>query len=133
MSLPDKAYPPAPVQAQRFVDTLGVVTTIEFLLNFGGSEVFLSGNPKGRGMIERVIGYEATAALQEVSDDLCFRVPLANKWLAQCLFLQGLSTNTIARRLRVSTVSVRKYIAPLHGDAISDSQAYLGPGSKGTR
>jgi hypothetical protein len=39
------------------------------------------------------------------------RVPLAKKWLALCLRVQGLSVAAIARRLRVSDVTIRKYLS----------------------
>ncbi|WP_227272157.1 hypothetical protein [Roseobacter weihaiensis] len=70
---------------------MGEETAIEFLLNFGGAELHVSNDPKGRGMVEQVIGYEKTKQLIDVSPDLKHRRPLATKWLAKCLYVQGLS------------------------------------------
>jgi len=38
------------------------------------------------------------------------RVPLANPWVAACLHVQGLATNEIARKLRITDVTVRRYL-----------------------
>ena len=103
-------YPLPPAHVQTYVDALGIETTIEFLLNFGGSEVHLSTDPGGNGMVERVIGYEKTKRLAEAQYGLKTRVSLANKWLAQCLYSQGVPVATIALRLRRSDVTVRKYM-----------------------
>ncbi|AVL53266.1 helix-turn-helix domain containing protein [Roseobacter denitrificans] len=89
---------------------MGVETAIEFLLNFGGAEIHLTTKPSRGGMVERVIGYEKTKRLVEVSINSKHRVPLANKWLAQCLYCQGLSIAAIARRVRRSDTTVRKYL-----------------------
>ena len=111
-----KALPQAPVCLQRFIQLLGVHTTMDLVLNFGGAEVYAGSALSGNGMLERVIGPEKAILLQDASDDLNFRVPLANKWLAQCLHVQGLSAAAIARRIRVSDVTVRKYIAEMGDD-----------------
>lgn len=103
-------YPLPPSQVERFVDILGVESTIDFLLNFGGSEVYIPETPKGKSDMEKVLGRAKMARLYEVADTLKIRVPLANIWLAQCLDAQGLSAAAIARRLRISDVTVRKYI-----------------------
>ncbi|MCX7559110.1 helix-turn-helix domain-containing protein [Sulfitobacter sp. F26204] len=105
-------YPIPPAHVQRFVDVLGVETTIDFLLNFGGAELSIPTTPKGKSEVERVIGFEKMQRLSGLSYALKHRIPLGTKWLAQCLSVQGLSTAAIARRLRVTDVTVRKY---LHG------------------
>ena len=110
MSHIDPFYPYPPAQVQTYVDVMGIPTTIEFLLNFGGAELSISEGPKGKGMVERVIGHELTANLGRSAHLLQRRVPLANKWLAQCLFAQGISAAAIARRLRLTDVTVRRYV-----------------------
>ncbi|MEP5730736.1 MAG: helix-turn-helix domain-containing protein [Sulfitobacter sp.] len=105
-------YPLPPPHVQRFVDVLGVEATIDFLLNFGGAELYIPTTPKGKSDVERVIGPGKLQLLSEMSSALKNRVPLGTKWLAQCLSIQGLSTAAIARRLRVTDVTLRKY---LHG------------------
>ena len=105
-------YPVPPAHVPRYVDVLGIESTIDLLLNFGGSEIYVPADPKGNGMLESVIGYEKAKRLAEAAFDMKHRVPLANKWLADCLYVQGLSVAGISRRLRVSDTTVRKY---LHG------------------
>lgn len=102
--------PSPPAHVQRYVDAIGVEATIDLFLNFGGSELYFSEEPKGKDMLERVIGYENAKRIAGESFDIKHRVPLANKWLAACLYAQGLSVVAIARRLRVSDVTVRKYL-----------------------
>lgn len=103
-------YPCPTAQVAPYVDALGTETAIEFLLSFGGAELTVSLSPKGRGMVERVIGLENTIKLGNHRDNMQPRVPLANRWLAQCLYAQGLSVASIARRLRTSDTTVRGYL-----------------------
>lgn len=103
-------YPRPTAQVQPYVDALGVETTIEFLLSFGGAELPVASDPKGNGMLVRCIGYQKAKQLADISHLLQNRVPLASRWLAQCLYTQGLSKAAIARRLRLSDVTVRSYL-----------------------
>lgn len=57
----------------------------------------------------RLIGQDKAKALAAVADRLPLRVPLAKKWLANMLRWQGHSNAQIARTLRVSEVSVRRW------------------------
>lgn len=91
------------------MDVLGTSLAIEFLLSFGGSEIRLSDTPQGKGMVERCVGPKHAAALAQALP-LIHRVPLANPWLAKCLYAQGLSIAAIARRLRATDVTVRGYL-----------------------
>lgn len=104
-------YPLSPKQAQRYVDAIGIEAAIDLFLNLGGSEVFLSIDPKGRGIVERLVGYHHAKTLAAASDDLKIRVPLANAWLARCLYAQGLSVAVISRRLRCADSTVHRYLA----------------------
>lgn len=102
---------PAPVptaQVAPFHAVLGLDLTVEFILAFGGADLSLSHDPKGRGMVESMVGYEKAKALAAL-DRLPKRVPLAKRWLAAVLSWKGYSTAAIARTLRVSEVSVRKW------------------------
>ena len=104
---PDQPLPTAPVQP--YVDVLGEAFAIEFLLNFGGVEVMLACDPRGRGMVEQCLGRRHVAAPAQVQP-MIHRVPLANPWLAKCPYAQGLSIAAIARRLRVPDVTIRRDI-----------------------
>jgi hypothetical protein len=52
----ERHFPKPPAHVQRYVDALGVELTIDFLLNFGGAELFLPADPGGKSEVERVIG-----------------------------------------------------------------------------
>ena len=93
---------------EPFVTVLGADLAVQFLLHFGGSELSLSSDPKGRGAVERLVGYEKARELGVVV--LQRRIPLAKRWLAEMLHWQGMSANEIARRLRTTDVTVRAYL-----------------------
>lgn len=93
--------------------------TIELLLNFDGSEMYLSNDPKDKGMVEKVSGYEKIKRLAPASEDLNFRVPLASASLARCLYAQGLLVAAIARRLRRIDGTIRRYLAGQNDKRVS--------------
>ena len=95
-------------QVEPFVTVLGADLAVQFLLNFGGSELSLSSDPKGRGAVEHLVGYEKARELGAVI--LQRRIPLAKPWLTEMLHWQGMSANEIARRLRTTDVTVRAYL-----------------------
>lgn len=103
-------YPLPPVHVQVYVDALGTETAIDFLLTFGGVEMYFSDELKVRGIIESVVGSAKAPALADAFPDMMHRVPLAQDWLACCLHAQGLSVATIARRLRRSDLTIRKIL-----------------------
>ncbi|TCP88934.1 hypothetical protein C8J31_102103 [Rhizobium sp. PP-CC-2G-626] len=92
-----------------FVEVLGKDLAIEFLLSFGGSAVFFSERPKDSEMCQ-LIGIDATTALAHRIGLGPYRIPLAKQWIARQLRAEGLSKSKIARRLRVSDVTVRNYL-----------------------
>ena len=107
---PGKLTPRPPAQVQPYVDVLGVDGAVEFLLTFGGAELYIAANPKGRGKVERQFGADKATALAALSDRLPRRVPTAKPWLAQVLRTQGLPVAEIARRLHATDVSVRAWL-----------------------
>jgi hypothetical protein len=107
---PRAIAPRPPAQVQAYVDVLGVEGAVEFLLTFGGAELYVAANPKGRGKVERQFGAEKAAALAAMVDRLPRRVPTAKPWVAQVLRTQGLSVAEIARRLHATDVSVRGWL-----------------------
>ena len=78
-----------------------------FLRQFAGAPICLAATPKGRGAIERLAGAELARELA-VSCAHLFRkrAPLAQRWLAQALKVQGHSTAQIVRTRRATGVSV---------------------------
>lgn len=103
-------YPRPTAQIAPYVEILGVDLTIDFLLAFGGAELCIPADPKGKGQLEALIGYDRAKRLGENLHRLQRRVPLAKRWTAQVLRAKGYSVNDIARRLHVSDVSVRKWL-----------------------
>ena len=111
MSLPALPMPKPTAQVAPFFDVLGPELTVQFLLQFGGAEMAFEHAPKGRGVVEMLVGTVKAKALSESRARYGQRrVPLAKRWLAQMLCWQGHSAADIARTLRVSDVSVRRWL-----------------------
>lgn len=102
--------PRPPANVEPYVEALGTDLAIEFLLAFGGSEIYITEDPKTRGRVTALLGVKNARRLGAVRDRLQRRVPLANPWMAATLHAQGLPKQEIARRLRVSDVTVRSYL-----------------------
>lgn len=111
MMLPAHPMPRPTAQVAPFFDMLGAELTVQFLLQFGGAELYLSNDLKGRSAVEAVIGPDRLKALA-TSDHRALqkRVPLAKPWLAAMLHWQGHSTAHIARTLRATDVTVRGWV-----------------------
>jgi hypothetical protein len=107
---PRTPLPRPPAHVEPYVRILGLDGAIEFLLAFGGSERHIARDPRLRSDIEAVIGADGAAALAEAAMALPRRHPLAKPWMAQVFHARGLSVNEIARKVRVSNVSVRSYL-----------------------
>ncbi len=114
--------PRPPAHVQPFVDTLGVDDAVRFLLHFGGAELTISLNPRDGELVE-VLGIEAARALADLSARTALprRIPTAKPWLARVLKSQGLSHAKIARRLHVSDVTVRRFIAGMSERGATDA------------
>ena len=106
-----RPMPRPTAQVDPFVAVLGAELAVQFLLQFGGAELYLAKNPKGRSAVSELVGHEKARALAE-SDGVAAqrRIPLAKRWLATMLSWQGHSTAHIARTLRVTDSSVRKWL-----------------------
>lgn len=106
--------PPVPAQVAPYVEALGIAMTVRFLLIFGGAELYYATDPKGRGRVEALVGPDRAAELGRISHRLPRRVPLAKPWLAAQLRSEGYGIADIARTLRTSDVSVRKWLKINH-------------------
>lgn len=98
-------------QVAPYVEILGTDLAVDFLLRFGGAELALSKDPRGGGQVSQMIGTDRESALHDhprVGPRT--RIPLAKKWLAEVLRWRGNSTADIARTLRASDVSVRRWL-----------------------
>lgn len=118
---PKTNWPRAPAHIQPYVRILGVQGAIEFLLSFGGAEVYLTSSPKRRARLVEMIGSDKAAELSEAIARLKVRVPTAKPWIARCLKVEGLSIAEIARRLHMSDNAVRGWVTiSCTGDASED-------------
>lgn len=110
MNVPGHPFPKPPAQVAPYVAVLGPELTVPLLLSFGGAELYVPVTPKGRSRLEQLVGAEKTAALAQATHLMQRRVPLANAWVAACLYFDGWSVSEIVRRIRVTDITVRKYL-----------------------
>ncbi|WPY94698.1 sigma factor-like helix-turn-helix DNA-binding protein [Limimaricola variabilis] len=113
---------PTPAHVEPYVRVLGLEGAIEFLLTFGGAQLYLPHTPQGRSKLAQVVGIEKAARLAEVSDRLPRRVPTAKPWIATVWRSQGLPVDEIARRLHMSDVTVRKWLKKAAAAPSEDTQ-----------
>ena len=107
---PRSSFPPPPsAHVEPFVRVLGPDLAFDFLMRFGGAELYLSSTPKGRSEVEALIGSDKVAELAAVG--LPRRVPTAKPWLASVMKSRGLSHAEIARRLHAADVTVRGWLS----------------------
>jgi hypothetical protein len=112
----DLAFPmPKPTaQVEAYVEVLGVDLAIDFILMFGGADLYLPNDPKGGSEAEKLLGYDKLKALA-ARPNMQRRVPLAKRWLAKMLHWKGYTNAHIARTLRVSTTSVQRFLKDEYG------------------
>ncbi|NCM96130.1 MAG: helix-turn-helix domain-containing protein [Rhodobacterales bacterium] len=115
-----KRFPKPPAHVAPYVDVLGVDGAVEFLLAFGGAELYLATSPKGRSRLAQLVGVEKAAELAHAAEHLPRRVPTAKPWIAQVFKSRGLSVAEIARRLHVSDVSVRAWLKKTESVPVAD-------------
>ncbi len=103
-------WPDPPAQVAPYVSVLGPELALDFLLAFGGAELYLARSPQRRSRVVRLVGAERARALAAAAERLPSRVPLAKPWCAAMLRAQGLPVAEIARRLHASDVAVRGWL-----------------------
>ncbi|WP_172298315.1 helix-turn-helix domain-containing protein [Pseudoruegeria sp. HB172150] len=99
---------PVPANLRPFVRILGTDGAIDFLLSFGGSEVYFAVSPKGKSRVEQMVGYDKAAALCQAH--LPSRIPTGKPWIAAVWHARGLPKAEIARRLHVADKTVRSWL-----------------------
>jgi DNA-binding NarL/FixJ family response regulator len=112
MELPARPMPRASAQVAPYVECLGSELAVQFLLRFGGAELYIPANGSAASALCALVGAEAAArmASHHRIGQHVRRVPLARRWLALMLHWQGHSVAQIARTLRTTDVTVRNYI-----------------------
>ena len=109
----DRPYPRPTAQVAPYIEALGLEDALRFLEAFGGSEIYIATDPKSRSSVAALVGYPKAKALAAIADRLQRRVPLAKQWRARVYHSLGLKNAQIARRLGVTDVTVRRYLADL--------------------
>jgi len=112
----DRHYPQPPAHVETYVRILGCELAVDFLMAFGGAQLYIAPNPKKRSRLSALVGPEKARALAGVSDHLPARVPTAKPWIAGVMRSKGLPVSEIARTLHVSDVSVRSWLKKQLGD-----------------
>jgi hypothetical protein len=96
-------------QIEAFVQVLGEDLAAAFLLQFGGADLYLSGNPREDGALAALVGLDNARALGQLLR-VPRRIPLAKPWLTGYLRSRGYPLAEIARTLHVSDVTIRRWL-----------------------
>ena len=105
-----RPMPRPTAQVAAYVEVLGADLAVQFILQFGGAQLYLADDPKGQSDVEKLLGYDKVKELA-ARPSLQRRIPLAKRWLAEMLDWKGYSKAAIARTLRVSDSTVSRYLA----------------------
>lgn len=103
-------YPPPPAHLEPYVRVLGTDGAIDFLLAFGGGEIYLTTTPNNRAQVVQRVGLSHAVALAVAIGQMKVRVPTGKPWIARCLHVRGETVVDIARQLHVADVSVRRWL-----------------------
>lgn len=111
-NLPALPVPRVPAHLRPWVEALGADLAAEVFLQLGGAELALSPTSRGDSQLAQLVGQDRAEALARhprMPAVRC-RVPLANRWVAQLLHMRGHGVGEIARRTRVSSVMIARYL-----------------------
>lgn len=117
--------PPPPAHVAVYSDVLGYDLTVEFILHFGGAELYIPAQSKGRGELAKFLGVEMADLLASHTHRLPARVPTAKPWLAEVFRHRGMSVAQIARKLHVSDVAVRRWFKAAEAERFRKAQSTL--------
>lgn len=103
---------PVPAAARDYVDLLGVDDTVRLIEAFGGITltVPVKGSAAWQKLAQRV-GAELAHKLSDCFGTDALTVPLCKEWLMRLYAAQGLTHDAIARRLNVSSRTVRRTLS----------------------
>lgn len=111
-NLPALPCPRVPAHLAPWVESLGPDLAAEVFLQLGGCELALPSIARNGSQLAEIVGQDratALAAHPRMPAVKC-RVPLANRWVAQLLFMRGQTVAEIARRTRTTSPTVAKYL-----------------------
>lgn len=99
-----------PAHIETYFEVLGRDLAVDFFLQFGGSEIYLSNSPRA-SMVLKLTGPDKLAMLSERLGPGHVRVPIPKSWIAQQLLDRGSSKADIARLLHVDQRTVGRWFA----------------------
>ena len=96
--------------ALPYVEALGRERAAKFLIEFGGTAVYLAKTARKSGLspVIAIIGQDGIDALRETFGSYIERAPMARGFVCRQLRSQGMTVNAIARAVGLTDVSVRK-------------------------
>lgn len=101
-----------PAHVEPYVNILGEELAIQFLLTFGGGELYIKWETEAKAELVELVGEVAAKKLADAQTRLPRRVPIAKAYISRVLFAQGLTIAQVARKVRVTDSAVRKYLDP---------------------
>ena len=102
-----------PANLRPYVKVLGVENAVRFFLTLGGSQVYLARSRTQGGMVTEIVG---EANVIKLCDEMVnaegqyVKVPLARRWIAEVMYLDGKNANEIARTVRADVSTVRRWL-----------------------
>lgn len=99
-----------PAHIRPYVDALGPEGAEKFFLNFGGAYQYIPVTPQAGNKIVALVGSEKALKLFAALGPGNYSIPIPRRWLALQMAARGMGRMQIARALKVSHVSVAKYI-----------------------
>lgn len=110
-----------PENIRPYVEALGEEATAAFILEFGGSGLYISTRDEAatREKITRLIGEDGLFALFDLFGNRIERVPVSPVFVARHLKGKGKPVQAIARILHRTDKTVRDYLCPGGGNPVA--------------
>ncbi len=100
----------APANVSRFIDVLGEDLTLDFLLKFGGTPVYLAITPRPNSPVVECVGYDKASKLGRSLGPGAVQIPTAKPWMAVKLKEKGFTGIAIARLLHTDSRTIRRWL-----------------------
>jgi hypothetical protein len=113
MTDPFDPFDPTPhptAQVAVFADVMGLDKAVQFLMIYGGGECYFPKRPEPGSELVKLLGREVVIQMAK-RPNVPRRVPLAKPWLAHYFAAKGDSTIEIARKLKATDTTVRRWLS----------------------